>query len=263
VTGADKRSWVEQVMGLPVSVLVRGDGARGDGVDAAVQLAYADLREADARFSPYLSDSEVSRLGRGEAFEASPDLLEVQRLCDQAHALTGGAFDARTPLGIWDPSGMVKGWAAERASARLAGLGLDWCLNAGGDVVVDCPSGEPFRVGISDPLDPRAIAAVAVRLSGAVATSGTSARGAHLYDPSTGTASTSVASVTVSGPSLLWADVLATAAFVRGVEVLPDGYQALVISLDGSQAVTAGWAHSLSKISPPAALMNPRLEVER
>lgn len=237
-------------MGLPVSILARGDGARSDTVDAAVQLAYADLREADARFSPYLSDSEVSRLARAEVFEASPDLLEVQRLCDEAHARTGGAFDARTPLGVWDPSGLVKGWAAERACARLAGLGLDWCLNAGGDVAVDCPSGEPFRVGIQDPRDPNAIAAIAVRVAGAVATSGTSTRGAHLYDPSTGKPSTSVASVTVTGPSLLWADVLATAAFVRGVEVLPDGYQALVISLDGSHNTTAGWAHDSSKISP-------------
>lgn len=237
-------------MGLPVSILVRGDGARSDTVDAAVQLAYADLRGADARFSPYLSDSEVSRLARAEVFEPSPDLLEVQRLCEQAHTLTGGAFDARTPLGVWDPSGLVKGWAAERASTRLFDLGVDWCLNAGGDVVVDCPSGAPFRVGIQDPRDQQAIAAVAVRVAGAVATSGTSTRGAHLYDPSTGKPSTSVASVTVTGPSLLWADVLATAAFVRGVEVLPGGYQALVIALDGSHTATTGWAHDSSKISP-------------
>ena len=49
---------------------------------------------------------------------------------------------------------------------------------------------------------------------GAVATSGTAARGAHLYDPLTGTFVERTGSVTVVGPSLMWADVWATALFV-------------------------------------------------
>jgi thiamine biosynthesis lipoprotein len=52
--------------------------------------------------------------------------------------------------------------------------------------------------------------------SGAVATSGTAARGAHIRDPFTGTPATTLLAVTVTGPSLLWADVYATAAFARG-----------------------------------------------
>jgi thiamine biosynthesis lipoprotein len=54
------------------------------------------------------------------------------------------------------------------------------------------------------------------------------------------------ASVTVVGPSLLWADVLATATFVRGrvagpamVEELA-GYEALVVDRDGTLTTTSG-----------------------
>ena len=52
--------------------------------------------------------------------------------------------------------------------------------------------------------------------------------------------------MTVVGPSLLWADVLATAAFVRGpaagldlVEGLA-GYEALVVAGDGAVTTTSG-----------------------
>jgi thiamine biosynthesis lipoprotein len=239
-----KRAWVEQVMGMPISLLARGAASRSDPVHLAVQQVYADLRRADATFSPYLSDSEVSRLARAEAFRWSDDLREVMALCDEATTLTAGAFDARTPDGVWDPSGLVKGWAAERAARHLYGLDVDWCLNAGGDVVVDCRSGEPFRVGIQNPTDPAAVLAVVERTSGALATSGPAARGAHLYDPATGQPASGYASVTVAGPSLLKADVLATAAFVRGLGVLCPGYEALLVHLDGTQTATAGWTGS-------------------
>jgi thiamine biosynthesis lipoprotein len=53
-------------------------------------------------------------------------------------------------------------------------------------------------------------------------------------------------SVSVTGPSLEYADVLATAAFVAGddwpevVAVLP-GYEGLGILADGNLFTTAGW----------------------
>ena len=49
---------------------------------------------------------------------------------------------------------------------------------------------------------------------GAVATSGSAARGAHVVDPRTGRGITRSGSATVVGPELLWADVWATAAWV-------------------------------------------------
>ena len=74
--------------------------------------------------------------------------------------------------------------------------------------------GQAWRVGIEDPRDRSRIAEVVEIQSGGVATSGTAARGAHLYDPAAGGYVDRKGSVTVVGPSLMWADVWATALFV-------------------------------------------------
>ena len=60
--------------------------------------------------------------------------------------------------------------------------------------------------------------AVVPVLNGAVATSGLAHRGAHIVDPATGATPSALASVTVLGDDLTWADVDATAAFVMGAE---------------------------------------------
>ena len=68
-----KRTWVEQVMGMPASLLLRADTVAG--VDDAVAAAYAELRRVDATFSTYRHDSEISRLRRGQLTrdQLSPD----------------------------------------------------------------------------------------------------------------------------------------------------------------------------------------------
>lgn len=235
-------------MGLPISVLARGDGAESGRADAAVRKVFAELTEVDRVFSPYKGDSAVSLLARGEATwdRVAPVVREVAERCVAARDLTGGLFDAEVPGGMWDPSGLVKGWAVERAGQWLREVvDMDWCLNAGGDVLVVCPSNEPFTVGIQDPRDPGTVVASVSRTGGAVATSGTAARGAHLYDPRTGRPAVSRwLSVSVTGPSLEYADVLATAAFVAGDDwptmLLPE-YEGLGILADGNLFTTAGW----------------------
>jgi FAD:protein FMN transferase len=254
------RSWVEQVMGLPVSVLARGAGADSAGAADAVDQVFAELHRVDETFSPYRLDSAVSRLARGELrlADCTEEVQEVAARCERARTWTGGLFDPMRPDGSWDPSGLVKGWAVERAARHLTGPGpapdgLDWCVNAGGDVLVLAPSGEPFVIGIQDPADAQAVAAAVPRAGGAVATSGTAARGAHLYDPRTSEAVvTRWLSVTVIGGSLETADVLATAAFVAGdawaaTVATVEGFEALAIASDGSLARTRGWP----LLSPP------------
>jgi thiamine biosynthesis lipoprotein len=243
-----RRSWVEQVMGMPVSVLARGEYAGSAAVEAAVQELYAELGEVDRVFSPYKPDSDVSRLGRSEVGweDVGPDVRDVGERCAAARELTDGLFDADLPDGGWDPSGLVKGWAVERAGDRLRAIdGVDWCLNAGGDVLVICPSAKAFTIGIQDPRDPGRVVASLARTGGAVATSGTAARGAHLYDPRTGRPVESRwSSVSVSGASLEYADILATAAFVAADEwasVLLPGYEGLGVLADGHLHATAGW----------------------
>jgi thiamine biosynthesis lipoprotein len=82
-----------------------------------------------------------------------------------------------------------------------------------------------------------------VYLTDAIATSGTYERGHHLIDPHTGRPGARAASASVTGPDLGLADALATAVAVAGppgldlVEAL-DGYEALIIALDGSRRWT-------------------------
>jgi thiamine biosynthesis lipoprotein len=234
-------------MGMPVSIHVRGADVGSPTVVHGVGEAFELLHQADRLFSTYQHDSEVSRIGRGELdpHQADPLVREVITLCHKAGELTGGAFTDQLPdddgVPRFDPTGLVKGWAADRAASRLAELpGASFCLNAGGDVIVGGTAakagdglGTPWRVGIEDPRERSRIAEVVELHQGAVATSGTAARGAHLYDPVTGYFVERAGSVTVVGPTLMWADVWATALFV-GPSSLPDlfsdvayGYRAI------------------------------------
>ena len=254
-----RRAWVEQIMGLPISLHLRGGDLSSTPVERRVAAVFADLRCADAVFSPYRDDSDLSRWERGELAVADADanLADVMTLCDEARERTDGWFDPRglpdprTSIPRYDPSGLVKGWAVQRAAQHLADLdGYGWCLNAGGDVLLYAPAGQPpWRVGIEDPNDPRRVIRVVPRSGGAVATSGTAHRGAHILDPYTRRPATAVRAVTVIGPELMWADVYATAAVARGPAALDwisglDGYEALLVSAEGLLRVTDGWPDS-------------------
>ncbi|NBE85343.1 FAD:protein FMN transferase [Micromonospora rubida] len=181
---------------------------------------FAWLREVDARFSTYRADSEVCRFDRGEVplSEASGDLRTVLERCADLWGATDGFFDAYA-TGRLDPSGYVKGWAAQVASDRLvAGGALNHCLNAGGDVRVrgNSASGRPWRVGIRHPWDESAACLVLTGTDLAVATSGVYERGHHVLDPRRGVPATGLRSVTVVGPDLGVADAYATAAVAMG-----------------------------------------------
>jgi len=150
------------------------------------------------------------------------------------------------------PPGSSKGWAVERAARALDRLDdHDWLINAGGDVLGRASHGLPWQVAVEDPRDPSQVLCVVSLQNGAVATSGTAARGRHIIDPRTGRpAADHLLSATVVGPSLTWADVLATAAFVEGPAALPRitdlrGYEALLVAPDGRRNATTALAASL------------------
>ena len=85
---------------------------------------------------------------------------EVLAACAEVSALSGGYFTVR-PGGRFDPSGYVKGWAIERAAAMLTAAGsAEHSVNGGGDIqcVGDHGPGQPWRVGIADPLRPGSLA---------------------------------------------------------------------------------------------------------
>lgn len=131
-----------------------------------------------------------------------------------------------TPTARTAPAGTVSTPPAWSRGGRCSALGQlaavlpehDVLVNAGGDIAVWCAreDGEPWRLGVENPLDRTTVLATIELRAGGLATSGTAARGDHIYSPATGSAATELASVSVIGPSLMWADVYATAAFTRG-----------------------------------------------
>jgi thiamine biosynthesis lipoprotein len=57
---------VEQLMGMPINLALRGPLATGARADRAWESILEQLREVDRTFSTYREDSVISRLGRGE-----------------------------------------------------------------------------------------------------------------------------------------------------------------------------------------------------
>src|ERR1035437_6977958 len=71
-------------------------------------------------------------------------------------------------------------------------------------------------------------------------------RAGHVSDPFTARPPTALASVTVLGPELVWADVYATAGLARGGQSYGwlnslTGYEHCVVTADGQQRHSAGW----------------------
>ena len=249
-----RRAWTEMIMGLPISVHLRTadtSGAATDGVDRA----FGVMRLADTVFSPFKTGSVLSQVNRNEISidEAGPSFLTVLRLAERARLATDGAFDVRA-AGTLDPCGIVKTWAAQRAARHLP---ADSYLNAGGDISLKA-TGAPWRIGVEHPADTSALLAVVALRRGAVATSGTAHRGHHIIDPVHRRPAAGITQVTVVGPSLMWADIWATALVARGTDILgPNdcllrrcvdaGYQVLGVSDDGSVWHTRGLTACLDR----------------
>jgi thiamine biosynthesis lipoprotein len=241
----------EPVMGTIVTldIYIR-EGASGTEVSRGLARARAVLHRADAVFSLWKPQSPISRLRRGEITceDVPAEVTEVLELCTVAREISGGWFDPWAMPGGVDPTGYVKGWAAQQALAELVSsevLGV--MVNAAGDIASFGSSEPPapFRIGIIDPLAPASLSCV-VELSGAIATSGTYERGAHLIDPRSKRRGARVASASITGPDLGLADALATALTVSGRQGLAlletvEGYEGLVLGFDGSAHWTDGF----------------------
>jgi len=238
---------VEHVMGLPISLALRGRHTDDTAANDAWHAVLAELGRIDAVFSRYRPDTVISRLGRGELTEAQypAEVHEVLALAATAERASGGAFAVRRANAegdeVLDTDGVVKGWAADRAAEALRALDdTDFCLSAGGDIVARATAtGRAWRIGIEDPRDPQRIIATVPVLDGAVATSGAAHRGRHVVEARTGRPPTGVASVTVVHRTLTWADIDATAAYALGpgaAEWLRHrvGRTGLVVGADGS-----------------------------
>ena len=236
---------VEGAMGTMFSFRLEPGELPAADAAAAVAAACALLHRADDVFSTWSGDSVISRMRRGELAlgDAPPEVAEVLDLCHRAARLTNGIFDAwASPEGV-DPTGIVKGWAVQRAAELLRDAGFVTVnVNGAGDIQL---FGGTQRIGIRSPQRADLLACV-VDVEGAIATSGLYERGDHLVDPRTGTAATGPQSATVVGPELWLADALATALFVEGLPGLNriaaiEGHSAMLIDADGNMRPSPGF----------------------
>ncbi len=222
-----RRAFVDVIMGMPISLHVKAIDVDRAEIAAAADNVFATLRKVDDLFSMWRADSELRQLQVGDiaAGDCHPWQAEVLELALEAEEFTDGLFTAwHAPRGggraAYDPTGIVKGWAVEKAAEMLRVVpGISFCLSAGGDLVVGAGHGlhgsaPAWLIGIESPYVSGTYAGSVEVAAGAVATSGSAARGAHVIDPRTGVAVDRPGSATVVGPDLVWADVWATAAYV-------------------------------------------------
>lgn len=223
---------VEQVMGTVVTVQVRGhattDARVRPRVDAAIAAVIARLRDDERVFSTYRPDSDVSLLRDGlrGIDDVDPRVRDVEALCRRLRDETAGVFDACWH-GWFDPTGVVKGWSVDAASVAFADVlslpGVEAAaVNAGGDMrLLRAPgSAHVWNVGVADPEDSGGVLSTIALAEGAVATSGTAERGAHLIDPRSLRPVPGLVSATVVADTLTVADVWATVAAVTGIDDL-------------------------------------------
>jgi thiamine biosynthesis lipoprotein len=207
-------------MGMPVTVEVVDTAASAQLFDEV----YAYFEYVDQKFSTYKENSEISQINRGELKleDSSEDMQTIFALAEQTRQETDGYFDIQHN-GMYDPSGIVKGWAIYNAAQILLAKGFEnFYVEAGGDAQVNGKNEEDqdWRIGIRNPFNTEEIVKVLSVSNCGVATSGTYIRGQHIYNPHDDheTPITEIRSLTVIGPDIYEADRFATAAFAMGHE---------------------------------------------
>jgi thiamine biosynthesis lipoprotein len=256
---------VEQIMGMPITVDIPECSD-----EEVFKKTFAHFKEIDKRFSPYKKSSELSKYQRGEVAEnkLSAEFKKVMSACKEASKITDGYFTAYYS-GKYDPTGYVKGWAIAEAGKLINKNGYKtYCIGAGGDILASSNSDKIWNIGIQDPFDKSKILtrvkplrldlpSEAARISqsreryklsissGAVATSGNYERGNHIINPMSGELADDFLSVSVMGPEIVQADILATAVFAAGVSGLAmveeiENYEVLAIDKKGDFYMTTG-----------------------
>ncbi len=235
------------LMGMPVTLEIVDSSASEQLFDTV----FGYFRYIDDTFSTYKEDSEISLINRGvlSPENASQDMKTILELAEEYRLRTDGYFDIRRNEAC-DPSGLVKGWAILNAAEMIRKKGFEnFYVEAGGDIQVFGKNsrGQDWRVGIRNPWNLQEIVK-ALSLSGrGIATSGTYARGQHIYNPKReGAPVTDIVSLTVIGPDICEADCNATAAFAMGREGIAfieslDGFEGYMIDRDRQATYTSGF----------------------
>lgn len=233
-------------MGMPITIEVMDSTVTRDDLDKV----FAYFVSVDDTFSTYKATSEISKINRGEltAAQYSEAMKTILALSEQTKKDTLGYFDIEHN-GMYDPSGIVKGWAIQNAAYMLEAWGFrHFYIDAGGDIQVSGnKDGRPWRVGIRNPFNRAEHVKVLALTNCGIATSGTAIRGQHIYDPyNPNTMLLDVVSNTVIGPNIYEADRFATAAFAmgkKGIQFIEKlvGFEGYMIDAHARATFTSGF----------------------
>ncbi len=234
------------LMGMPITLEVMGETITQDDLDSI----FAYFVSVDETFSTYKDTSEITRINNGElsVTQASKDVQTILALSAQTKKDTQGYFDIQRD-GIYDPSGIVKGWAIHNAAHLLRTQGFrHFYIDAGGDVqVAGTKDGKLWRVGIRNPFNRNENVKVLALTDRGIATSGTAIRGQHIYNPhQRDIPLVDVVSITVIGPNIYEADRFATAAFAmgkKGIQFIEGlaGFEGYMIDAQARATFTSGF----------------------
>lgn len=234
------------LMGMPITVEIVDASA----TEQHLEQVFAYFHAIDEKFSTYKETSEISRMNRGELAltEASEEMQTIFALSEQTRLETRGYFNIQRD-GIYDPSGIVKGWAIQNVAQLLKEQGLEhFYVEAGGDIQVHgTKEGRPWLVGIRNPFNRAQIVKVLELSERGVATSGTAVRGQHIYNPhQRATPLEEIVSMTVIGPNIYEADRFATAAFAmgrQGIQFIAQfaAFEAYMIDAQARATMTSGF----------------------
>ncbi len=216
-------------------------------VENAIEQSCQQLIDCDNRFSAWKQDSELSRYRGGELSDdqLSRDFLEILKRCHQAKELSQGWFDPWSLEGGFDPTGLVKGWAIQQAISKLkSDVVFGAVINVGGDIAV---CGRPnddhgWHFAVQSPFERDKISCI-LEVDNSIATSGGYERAGELIDPFLKIPCSRLASATVVGPDLCFADAFATSLCIQGVQGLTwlkdiSNYGAVLIDYDGESYTT-------------------------
>ena len=199
--------------------------ARSITISGITQGAF-DITYGSIDKSLWNFDRSMTRLPSKEQALESVHLINYKNIELNAEDCTVYLKEKGMRIGF---GGIGKGYAAEMARRLLQQRNVtSGIINASGDLTAwgTQPSGNPWRIGISDPDAPEKIFSY-LNISGkAVATSGNyekyviinGKKYSHTIDPKTGLPVTGIKSVTVISDNAEFADAMATPVAVMGIK---------------------------------------------